>query len=120
MHNACKQFCKPFHNLAEYLESDIHNDVAWSPDLRQYLEEICSIPDVKFTIPQHFVNHRWLSCYDACSSNIAMMDAFHIFYHSFLEPDDKALFKEPARNILNSFSMWSEIDFGEKNWAKIN
>ncbi len=46
-----------------------------------------------------------------------MMDAFHIFYHSFLEPDDKplkALFKEPARNILNSFSMWSEIDFGKK------
>ena len=50
-----------------------------------------------------------------------MMDAFHIFYHSILEPDDKslkALFKEPARNILNSFSMWSEIDFGEKTGQK--
>ena len=30
-----------------------------------------------------------------------MMDAFHIFYYSFLEPDDKALFKEPARKILD-------------------
>ena len=32
---------------------------------------------------------------------MVMMDAFHIFYYSFLEPDDKALFKEPARNILD-------------------
>ena len=101
MHNACKQFCKPFDNWAEYLQSDIHNDVKWSPDLRQYLEEICSILGIKFTMPQRFLNHRWLSCYDACSSNMAMMDAFHIFYYSFLEPDDKALFKEPARKILD-------------------
>ena len=45
-----------------------------------------------------------------------MMDAFHIFYHSFLEPDDKALFKEPARNILNTFSLcYSE---SERNLEK--
>ena len=110
IHNACKQFCKPFDNWAEYLQSDIHNDVKWSPDLcqylqsdihndvkwspdlRQYLEEICSILGIKFTMPQRFLDHRWLSCYDECSSNIVMMDAFHIFYYSFLEPDDKALF----------------------------
>ncbi|KAI0224220.1 hypothetical protein LSAT2_024763, partial [Lamellibrachia satsuma] len=101
MHNACKQFCKPFENWTEHLQSDIHNDVKWSPHLRQYLEEICSILGIKFTMPERFLNHRWLSCYDACSSNMAMMDAFHIFYYSFLELEDKIFFKEPAKNILD-------------------
>jgi len=100
MHNACKQFCKPFENWVEYLQSDIHNDVKWSPDLHQYLEEICMMLGIKFTMPQRFLHHGWLSCYDVCSSNMTMMDAFKAFYYSFLEAGDKALFKEIMMNIL--------------------
>lgn len=75
IHNTCKKFCVPFGKTVEHLQSDLHNGMRWSPDLRQYFEEICLIIGIEFTMPERFLNHKWLSCYDACVKNITMVDA---------------------------------------------
>ncbi|CAC5358598.1 unnamed protein product [Mytilus coruscus] len=63
-HNARKAFCKPFHGFAEHLMSDIVEDYKWSTDQRQALEEICGSLNIKYTMPQNYVPHKWLSVYD--------------------------------------------------------
>lgn len=79
IHNSSKAFCKPFNHLAEALFLDIFNDLKWSPDLRESMEDICLMLDVKFTMPQRYVSHRWLSVYDVTMNTHRMFDALAIF-----------------------------------------
>ena len=93
IHNASKKFCKPFNNWVESFHASIFNDIKWSTDLRDYLKEICFLVDIKFTMPERFISHRWLSCYDVSVSNLLKLDAYSIFYFGFLTTDDKAKYK---------------------------
>jgi len=99
IHNASKKFCKPFNNWVEALHTSIFNDVKWSSDIRDYLKQICFAIGVKFTMPERFVSHRWLSCYDVSVSNMLKLDAFTILYYSFLTPSDKSSFKHLIEGI---------------------
>ena len=92
IHNASKKFCKPFNNWVESFHASIFNDIKWSTDLRDYLKEICFLVDIKFTMPERFISHRWLSCYVSVS-NLLKLDAYSIFYFGFLTTDDKAKYK---------------------------
>lgn len=80
IHNSSKAFCKPFNHLAEALFLDIFNDLKWSPDLRESMEEICLMLGVKFTMPQRYVSHRWLSVNDVTMNTHRMFDALAIFF----------------------------------------
>lgn len=100
VHNACKKFCGPFDHWVEYLSSDIHNDMKWSPDLKEYFQELCMLLGVKFTMPERFLNHRWLSCLDVCTNNVAMIDPLRTFYFPFLSKEDQELYRDPAMKIL--------------------
>ncbi len=64
VHNAAKTFCQPFKGWVEMLLMDVHNDMKWSADIREYLGEICELLSKKFAMPQCHVPHRWLSTYD--------------------------------------------------------
>lgn len=81
--NSLKAFCKPFNHLAEALFLDIFNDFKGSPDLRESMEEICLMLGVKFTMPQRYVSHRWLSVY-VTMNTLRMFDALAIFYYSWV------------------------------------
>ena len=52
VHNATKQFCKPFDKYVERLFNDLHNDMKWSPDLREALSTICELIGISFTMTQ--------------------------------------------------------------------
>lgn len=92
IHNAAKQFCKPFEgNVQKYL-CDLHNDFKWSPDQKECLSEICQVLGIKYTSVENMVPHRWLSCYDVSLSNIRMLHAFTIFYYAFLPASDKVTY----------------------------
>ena len=39
---------------------------------------------MKFTVPERFVNHRWLSAYDTAVSTCRLWDAYQVFYYGFL------------------------------------
>ena len=89
IHNAAKKMCEPFQNWVERMLQDLHNDFKWSPDLREALQEICIMLNIKFTMPERMVPHRWLSMYDVTVSTLRMMDPLSIFYFSFLSQDKK-------------------------------
>ena len=93
IHNASKKFSKPFNNWVENFHTSLFNDIKWSTDLRDYLKEICFLIDIKFTMPERFISHRWLSCYDVSLSNLVKLDAYSIFYFGFLTADNKDKYK---------------------------
>ena len=57
-HNSVKKFLSPFQRYIEQLLTDIRTDMQWSPDLRQYLAEICEILGIKYRMPAARVDHR--------------------------------------------------------------
>ena len=87
VHNACKKFCSVFEHWAEGLFTDLHNDTKWSPDLREFMSEICELLHIKFTVPERFVSHRWPSAYDLSVSTLRSMDALQVFYYVFVPAD---------------------------------
>ena len=67
--------------------------------MRDYLKETCFLIDIKFTIPERFISHRWLSCYDVSLSNLAKLDAHSIFYFGFLTADNKDKYKHILEDV---------------------
>jgi len=88
-HNASKKLSDPFDNFAERMLSDIYNDFKWSPDLKQFLQEICGLIGVRYTMPERYVSHRWLSVYDVSVDTLRLWDAFVVFYFGFLSQADR-------------------------------
>ena len=107
IHNCCRAFCKPFNYWVEGLFGDLHTDFKWSSDLKEALAEMCLLLGVKFTVPERFVPHRWLSAHDLAVSTIRLLDVLKVFYFSFLSKNDKKtysaildLFTPAKRSVL--------------------
>ena len=92
IHNAAHQFLKPFEFWIERLFIVLHTDFKWSVDLRDALATITELIGCKFTMPERFIHHRWLSVYDVAVSNNRLMDAFKLFFYAFLTKEDKPLY----------------------------
>ena len=106
IHNASKRFCKPFDGVVEGLFNDIYNDHKWSVDLRELLAEVCSLIGVKFTVPERFINHRWLSAYDTAVSTCRLWDAHQVFYYGFLRRhDDQRTYYDIVLAILRKHNV---------------
>ena len=84
IHNASKAFCKQFDYVVESLFTDLFNDFKWSADLRESMEEVCLMLGIKFTMPQRYISHRWLSVYDVTIDMLRMFDAYTLFYYSWV------------------------------------
>lgn len=84
-HNAAKAFAKPFQYFLEGLFKDIHTDFQWSDDLRKILEKICDIIGVKYTMPERFLGHRFLSAHTLAVDTQRLFDAFTLFYFAFIK-----------------------------------
>ena len=104
IHNACKRFCNPFQKYLEYLFIDLHNDFQFSSDQKQLLSEICELLEIKYTTPERFLEHRWLSAYDVALSTDILFDAYIICYHSFLSKEDKTLY---TQRVLEIYKRWN-------------
>jgi hypothetical protein len=59
------------------------------PDLREYLQEICDFVGIKFTMPERYVSHRWLSVYDVTVDTMRLWDVYQIFYFGFMDHSDR-------------------------------
>ena len=89
IHNSSKKISAQFDNFIETLFTNLANYFKWLTYLRPYLEEICQLLSMKFTMPERFLSHRWLSCYDVTVSTLRMMDAFIVFFYSNLSAKEK-------------------------------
>ncbi|KAL6473267.1 hypothetical protein MHYP_G00194550 [Metynnis hypsauchen] len=106
IHNAAKKFSEGFDGYLERVFSDLQVDHQWSPDQVMYLKEVAMILNLPVSSPQRgFVNHRWLSAYDASMATHAMMPAYQVLYYGFLSTADKGLYKEPLESIFTKHNV---------------
>ncbi|KAK6167395.1 hypothetical protein SNE40_021431 [Patella caerulea] len=89
VHNAAKAFCKPFKWSVEQLYNDLFNDFKWSPDLREFFQENCEMLQIKYTMPQRYVSHRWLSVYDVTLDTLRLFDCMTIFYFPWISKSEQ-------------------------------
>ena len=99
VHNACKALTKPFGKFVEQLATDIHNDVKWSADLKDYMSDMASSLGMKFTMPTSYAATRWLSLYDVCLEISRMLDVYLIFYFSFMSNNDQRHYRYTLQEI---------------------
>jgi len=108
IHNATKKFCSVFESKIECLLGVLYNDFKWSTDLREALGEICMILGIKYTMPERFIMHRWLSSYDVSVSTLRLMNPYLVFYYSFLPHDTKGDYTDIVEGIYNASSLSPE------------
>lgn len=89
VHNASKSFCKPFNYFLERLLTDLFTDSKWSPDIREMLQEVCTMLGTKYTMPQRYVSHRWLSVFDVSMDTQRLFDALTVFYFAWIPEDER-------------------------------
>lgn len=76
---------KPLQNLFSISKKVFHSDIQWSDDLRKILETICRIIGVKYTMPERFLGHRFLSAHTLAVDTQRLFDAFTLFYFAFIK-----------------------------------
>ena len=102
IHNAAKKFSAAFGGHLESLFTDIYNDMKWTADLRDYFEQICELSGVKYTMPERFVSHRWLSAYDVAVDTERLFKAYQVFYFAFLPKSVKRDYIEIVLEVSKS------------------
>ncbi|XP_052282792.1 uncharacterized protein LOC127879778 [Dreissena polymorpha] len=100
IHNGTKKFCAPFDSWVEDLFSALCTDHKYCVDLRDSLAEVCNLLGIKFTAPERFLSHRWLSAYDLAVSTLRMWSAYQVFYYAFIDKAFKADYWPVVKAIL--------------------
>ena len=88
IHNIVKNFCGHFGKYLESFLDDIHVDLKYSPDLENYLRDICSALEINFLKPRQRIAHRWLSVYDCSLPVSQMLSALTLLYWAWLPEEE--------------------------------
>ncbi|KAK7487557.1 hypothetical protein BaRGS_00021259 [Batillaria attramentaria] len=99
-HNAAKRFCAPFLHHVEGLLSDVYTDFKWSVEQKERLFDICLVLNIKPSTPERYVPHRWLSVLDVSLDTLRLLDAYTLYYSSFLREKDQSVYEEVVEEIL--------------------
>nr|XP_047140460.1 uncharacterized protein LOC124815724 [Hydra vulgaris] len=104
MHNTVKRFLAPFEKYIEYFCKDVHNDLKWSPDIRNYLSEICGYLGVNYRMPPDHIDHRWLSTFDAIECNMALFPALSVLYFFWLKKEEQTIYMDDYEKLTENLS----------------
>ena len=99
-HNVAKSFTAPFNYYLEGLFNSIHSDCLYSSDLRDELERICTILNVKYTRPESFTSHCFINAHKLAVDTDRLFDAYTVMYFAFLEKSDKQKLQKLIDSIL--------------------
>ena len=77
----------------------------YSPDIREAIEEICFILDISYKNPPQRISHRWLSAYDCTVTMMSMIDAFYLFYYSWLNRELLDTYKDDIQHIFDNYNL---------------
>ena len=102
VHNAVRVFCSYFENHIEYLCDDIHMDTKWSPDIKEWLRELCEILDCNFHTPKERVPHRWLSVLDVSADILEMLPALLCMYFAYVPKDMKYAYLPLVKKLTDA------------------
>ena len=104
VHNIVKTFCRSFNSTVEKLADDLFTDFRWSPDLKGYLDEICTALEIPCQLPRQRIPHRWLSTFDVTIPIYAMFTVFTLFYWAWLPKDDLSVYKDIVTPLTENLS----------------
>lgn len=105
-HNASKKVSDKF---VEQMFWNVHTDFHWSPDLVEALREICFLLSIRYTMPERYVPTRWLTVYDVAIDTLRLMDAYTLFYYSFLPADERLPFMRHCVEIYSRLNVSHEV-----------
>ncbi|KAH3842991.1 hypothetical protein DPMN_116497 [Dreissena polymorpha] len=108
MHNCSKKLCEPFTRYLESLFNDVHADFQYCSEYAEMLAQICAVIVVTYCKPARFIPHRWLSAYDLSVQTTMLLDAYVLFYYSFMKNEDRQTYKEVVDQILSGRGVHKE------------
>lgn len=100
IHNASRKLAPAFEHEPEDLFGCLFRDHRYSADHRELLLELCHILGIKPTVPERFVNHRWLSALACCETALRLWDALSLFYFPHLSEGDQGVYRPVMREIM--------------------
>lgn len=101
IHNACKAFTTVFGDGVEKLFGDIFIDFE-NKQFQDCLALICLALDIKYTRPERFLKHRWLSALNSSADTLRLFDALTVLYYEFLPKLEKTAYHSTVINIFTS------------------
>ena len=99
VHIACKAFTSVFGGAVEKLFGDIFTDFE-NKQFQDCLSLICFTLDVKYTRPERFLQHRWLSALNLSADTLRLFDCLTVLYYEFLPKMEKTAYHATVTNIL--------------------
>ena len=81
---------------------DLYNDTKWSSDIKDVMSEICDFMNIKFTAPENYVPHRWLSVYDCALGTMRLFEVLMVMYYGFLPANMKPIYREVLNSIVKN------------------
>ena len=100
VHNVVKEFCRPFDNWLEGLFNDLYADFKYCSQFKELISELARLGGVRFTVPQRFVSHRWLSAYDRAMDTARLLDVYLMFYFAFVPVHEEGLYRGLFEELL--------------------
>lgn len=101
IHNASKAFTTAFGDGIEKLFGDIFQDFE-NKQFQDCLALICLALDVKYTRPERFLKHRWLSALNSSADTLRLFDALTVLYYEFLPKLEKTAYHSTVIDIFTS------------------
>ena len=79
-----------------------------APDLKDYFEQICGLSGVEYTMPERFLNQRWLSAYDVAMDTQRLFKVYQVFYFAFLPKSLKKDYVDVVVEVSKSLHISTE------------
>ncbi|KAH3887317.1 hypothetical protein DPMN_011332 [Dreissena polymorpha] len=95
-----KNPCEPFTRYLESLFNVVHADFQYCSEYAEMLAQICAVIGVTYCKPARFIPQRWLSAYDLSVQTTMLLDAYVLFYYSFMKNEDRQTYKKVVDQIL--------------------
>ena len=77
----------------------------YSTVVRQATDDICFILDILYKKPPQRISRVWLSSCDCTVTLMSMVNAFYLFYVSWLQPDLCYYYKDEIQAICNKYNI---------------
>ena len=77
-------------------------DTKWSPDIKEWLRELCEILDCNFHTPKERIPHRWLSVLDVSADILEMLPALLCMYFAYVPKDMKYAYLPLVKKLIDA------------------
>ena len=89
VNNAARKFTTALGGNAELLFFDLHTHFKYSSDQKDAYYQICQALQLPCHLPLAHCATRWLSSFECSCHFLELIDAYTVFFHTFLKEEDR-------------------------------